>query len=181
MSLTPLDIHNKEFKKKLFGGYDQDDVDEFLDQIIREMEVLLKENALAKEQGEAMSAKMEIYRNHEETINQVLIVAQATAEDMKQNARREADLIIQEARLQAEKIIESGHVKARRIMEENSDLLRVAQVLRSQVRSMLQAQLESLDHGLRNVESFAQASPTAQPEPASYQQVAATDEDEENM
>lgn len=163
MGLTPLDIHNKEFKKVLFRGYDSDEVDEFLDQVIREFEVLIKENNTLRDRVDTVTAKMDVYRNQEEAINQVLVVAQTTAEDMKQNARREADLIIQEARLQAERIIETGQSKARKIMEDNSDLLRVAHVLRTQVRSMLQAQLEALDGGLLASESFSQAAPSLDP------------------
>ena len=157
MGLTPLDIHNKEFKKILFRGYDPDTVDEFLDQVIREFEVLIKENNAMRDQLEVSNSRMDIYRNQEEAINQVLVVAQQTAEELKTNARREADLIIQEARLQAERIIETGQVKARRVMEENADLVRMGQVLRVQMRSLLQAQLETLDAALHQVEGFNQA------------------------
>ncbi len=145
MALTPLDITNKEFKKKLVGGYDRDDVDEFLDQIIREFEVLIKENTSFKEQAELLNQRVEQYRALEETINKTLVIAQETAEEIKSNARREADLIIQEARLQAERILEAGQAKARRIMEENADLARAAHTLRGQVRALLQSQLEAID------------------------------------
>ncbi|HEY3365598.1 MAG TPA: DivIVA domain-containing protein [Symbiobacteriaceae bacterium] len=144
MALTPLDIHNKEFPTK-FRGYDPDTVDEFLDQIIREFEALIKESAHLKDQVESLNLKLEQYRNLEETINKTLVVAQDTAEEIKSNARREAELQIQEARLQAERIIEAGQSKARRIMDENADLSRVAQILRTQVRATLQAQLEAID------------------------------------
>ncbi|MFZ5815529.1 MAG: DivIVA domain-containing protein [Bacillota bacterium] len=163
MALTPLDITNKEFKKKLLGGYDPDQVDEFLDQIIREFEVLIKENTTAKEQVELLNQRVEQYRALEETINKTLVIAQESAEEIKANARREADLIIQEARLQAERILEAGQAKARRIMEENADLARAAHTLRGQVRALLQAQLEAIDT-IRD--PFAQAAVARQPEPA---------------
>lgn len=145
MALTPLDITNKEFRKKLFNGYDNDQVDEFLDQIIREFEVLIKESGTLKEQVELLNQRVEQYRALEETINKTLVIAQDSAEEIKANARREADLIIQEARLQAERILEAGQAKARRIMEENADLARAAQTLRVQVRALLQSQLEAID------------------------------------
>lgn len=144
MALTPLDITNKEFKVKI-RGYDRDAVDEYLDQIIREFEVLIKENSSLKEQAELLNQRVEQYRALEETINKTLVIAQESAEEIKTNARREADLIIQEARLQAERILEAGQAKARRIMEENADLARAAQTLRGQVRSLLQSQLEAID------------------------------------
>lgn len=145
MGLTPLDITNKEFPVRV-RGYDRNAVDEFLDQIIREFEALVKENASLKEQTELLSQRVEQYRALEDTINKTLVIAQESAEEIKTNARQEADLIIQEARLQAERILEAGQAKARRIMEENADLLRAVQTLRTQVRAMLQAQLEAIDH-----------------------------------
>lgn len=145
MALTPLDIHNKEFPKRTFGGYDKDAVDEFLDQVIRDFELIVKENDRLKTQLEEMNGKLDQYRALEDTINRTLVVAQEAAEEVKANAKKNADLIIQEARLQAERIIETGQVKARRIMEENADLARAAHTLRSQVRSLLQSQLEAID------------------------------------
>lgn len=145
MALTPLDITNKEFRVR-FRGYERDAVDEFLDQIIREFEVLIRENASLKEQQELLSQRLEQYRSLEETINKTLVVAQESAEEIKTNARREADLIIQEARLQAERVLEAGQVKARQVVEENADLFRAAQVLRGQVRALLQSQLDAIDH-----------------------------------
>ncbi len=146
MAITPLDIHNMEFPKKWFGGYDRNAVDEFLNQVIQEFELLIRENAHLKEQIEHLQGKLEQYRSLEETINRTLVVAQEAAEDIKTNARKESDLVIQEARLQAERIIEAGQVKARRIADENADLSRAAYIMRSQVRSLLQAQLEAIDN-----------------------------------
>ncbi len=144
MALTPLDIHNQDFPRK-FRGYDPDAVDEFLDQVIREFELLIKENAHLKEQVEHLNQKLEQYQNLEETINKTLVTAQQSAEEVKNSARREADLIIQEARLQAERILEAGQSKARKIMEENADLARAVETLRTQVKSLLKAQLQAID------------------------------------
>jgi cell division initiation protein len=144
MGLTPLDIHNKEFAKKFLGGYNTNAVDEFLDQVIREFETLIKENAHLKEQVEAVDLKLAQYRNLEETINNTLVISQGVAEDLKASAKKESDLIIQEARHQAERIIEAGQSKARRIADENADLSRAVHMLRTQIRSMLQAQLDAI-------------------------------------
>jgi cell division initiation protein len=145
MGLSPLDIHNKEFPKKALGGYNPDAVDEFLDQVIREFELLIKESVHLKEQVGDLQGKLEQYKDLEETINKTLIVAQETAEDMRTNAKKQGDLIIQEARLQAERIIETGQVKARRIIEENADLARAATTLRTQVKALLVAQLQAIE------------------------------------
>lgn len=174
MALTPLDIHNKEFPRALFGGFRRDAVDEFLDQVIREFDQLLKEQALLKDQVESLNLKLEQYRSLEEAINRTLMVAQEAAEDLKNNARKEADLIIQEARLQAEKIVEAGHAKARQIADQNADLSRAAQVLRTQVRALLQAQLEAID-ALRDPFAQAAAAELAPARPAKGESAAAAE------
>lgn len=147
MALTPMDIHNKEFKRKL-RGYDMDEVDEFLDQVIRAFEALITENNHLKEQLSQVDDKLEQYHNLEETLNRTLVVAQAAADELKANARREADLIIQEARLQAERIVEAGRSKDIKLMEERAELARVIETVRAQTRQALIAQLEIIDHML---------------------------------
>lgn len=145
MALTPVDIHNKQFKKSLFGGYDKGDVDEFLDQVIQEMERLIREVSRAQEATTHLEQKLQEYRSLEETLNRTLIVAQETADGIKANAKKEAELIIQEARLQAERLVEAGQAKARRILTENAELQKQTELLRSQLRGLLTAQLELLD------------------------------------
>lgn len=146
MSLTPMDITNKEFKRRSFGrAYDRQDVDEFLDQVIQEFEKNLRVIADLKQQLEHLEHQLEQYRALEDTLNRTLVAAQETADDIKSNARKEAELIIQEARLQAEKLVESGRTKAFKILEENADLQRAVETMRVQLRSLLQAQLEMID------------------------------------
>ena len=147
MALTPMDIHNKEFRRKM-RGYDMDEVDEFLDQVIRAFEALISENNHLKEQFEQVDDKLSQYRNLEETLNRTLVVAQAAADELKANARREADLIIQEARLQAERIVEAGRSKDIKLMEERADLARLIDTVRAQTRQSLVAQLEIIDRML---------------------------------
>lgn len=148
MALTPMDIHNKEFRKKLVGGYDRNDVDEFLDRVIQEFEQNLRQVQELKEQVQHLERQLEQYRALEDTLNRTLVAAQETADDIKANARKEAELIIQEARLMAEKLVESGRVKASKILEENADLQRAVETLRIQLRSLLHAQLEMLEKQL---------------------------------
>jgi len=145
MGLTPLDIHNKEFPRKAFNGYDPDAVDEFLDQVIREFEQLIKENGHLRQKLEQMDEKMEKYQRMEEMLQKTLVTAQAAAEELKANAKREADLIIQQAHVEAERIVAAGQAKVRETLAANADLIQAAQTLRVQVRSLLVAQLQAID------------------------------------
>jgi cell division initiation protein len=145
MPLTPLDIHNKEFPKKMMGGYDPDAVDEFLDEVVADFEAMTRENSRLKDQVESLTQQLEKYRHLEDSINRTLMAAQEAAEEMKNNAKKQAELIIQDAKMNAERIIEAGQAKSRRIMEENADLARVVSTLRTQVRTLLEAQLKALN------------------------------------
>lgn len=144
MPLTPLEIHNKEFPRKMMGGYDPDAVDEFLDQVVGEFENLTREVNRLKDQVESLTERLEKYRHMEDSINKAITAAQDAAEKMEINAKKQAENILAEAKLQAERIMEAGQAKSRKIMEDNSDLARVVSTLRTQVRTLLEAQLKSL-------------------------------------
>jgi len=143
MALTPLDIHNKEFRKG-FRGYVEDEVDEFLDEVVKEFENLLKENVKLKDEIEKLAGQVENYRQLEQTLHNTLIVAQSTAEEVKTAGKKEADLIIREAEANAVRIVEEAHEKARLIVNENEEVHRQTQVVKTRLRTLLQAQLELL-------------------------------------
>lgn len=96
MPLTPLDIHNKEFNKG-FRGYDEDEVNEFLDQVIKDYEIIIREKKELEEKLNDMNARLGHFSNIEETLNKSIVVAQEAAEEVKRNAQKEAKLIIKEA------------------------------------------------------------------------------------
>src|SRR5690625_7043711 len=96
MPLTPLEIHNKEFTRG-FKGYDKDEVNEFLDQVIKDYELVIREAAEYKERVEELEEKIGHFENIESTLNKSILVAQETAEEVKANARKETKLMIREA------------------------------------------------------------------------------------
>ncbi|MCG0238983.1 MAG: DivIVA domain-containing protein [Firmicutes bacterium] len=158
MPLTPIDIHNKQFRRAFFG-YSRADVDEFLNEIIDEFERLIRENHLLREQLELGEQRLAEYRNLEETLQRALVAAQESADQIKANARREAELILQEARLQAERLIEAGKARAQRLLAEHEELQRRTEQFRAQLRSLLLTQLELLER-LLPVSGLDQAAPT---------------------
>ncbi len=144
MPLTPLDIHNKEFHKGL-RGYVEAEVDEFLDQVVRDYEALIKENSHLKEQVESLTAQLEHYRHLESTLQNTLIVAQETAEEVKTSARKEADLIVREAQLEADRLIKAAEARIGDLQDAAEQLRKQLQIFRAKVRSMLESQLALLD------------------------------------
>lgn len=144
MGITPVDIANKEFPVRM-RGYDRDAVDDFLDQVVQEFEALIGENASLREQVEHLNQRLEQYRSLEQTINRTLVLAEESAEEIRENARREAELLMNETRAQVERMLEAGQEKARQILAANADLIRVLDTLRTQVRALLKSQLDALD------------------------------------
>ncbi|MBP2650025.1 MAG: divIVA [Firmicutes bacterium] len=141
--LTPLDIHNKEFKRS-FRGFNEEDVDSFLDEVVKDYEKLYRDNFDLKEAIERVNGKLEHYQHMESTLHNTLVIAQETAEDVKLNAKKETELILKEAQIRAQKLIEEANDKLRRANAECDDLQKQAQVYRVRLRTLIQAQMEML-------------------------------------
>lgn len=143
MPLTPLDIHNKEFSRKL-RGYDEDEVNEFLDQIIKDYEALIRDNKELQAKVAELEEKLGHFSNIEETLSKAIIVAQDAADELKGNAKKEAQLIIKEAEKNADRIINDSLAKSRNIALEMEELKKQATIYRTRFRALLEAQIEML-------------------------------------
>ena len=142
--ITPLDIQNKEFKKSV-RGYNEAEVDAFLDQVMADYEVLYKENIEMKEQSERDSKQVEKYKQMEETLKETLVVAQSTSEELRSNALKKADLLTEEAEMRAKEIIERAKGEAERIKNQQEEMLRQLRIFRTRFRTLLRAQIETMD------------------------------------
>ncbi|RFU63197.1 DivIVA domain-containing protein [Peribacillus saganii] len=145
MPLTPLDIHNKEFSKG-FRGYDEDEVNEFLDQIIKDYELLLREKKELEEKLNDMHDKLGHFTVIEETLNKSIIVAQEAAEEVRRNAQKEAKLIVKEAEKNADRIVNESLSKARKIALDIEELKKQSKVFRTRFKMLVEAQLDLLDN-----------------------------------
>ena len=141
--LTPLDIHNQEFRRVL-RGYSEDEVDDFLDRVVADFESLIKENAALRQEMEDLRTRIEQYRNLENTLHNALIVAQETAEEVKQSARQEAQLVVREAEGEAARLIHLAEGRVQEAEERLAMVQREAVAFRAQLRSQLETQLELL-------------------------------------
>jgi len=139
--LTPLDIHNKEFTRS-FRGYDEDEVNEFLDQVIKDYELSIRETNDLKEKVAQLEERLSHFTNIEETLNKSILVAQETAEEVKGNATKESKLIIKEAEKNADRIINEALSKSRRIAMDVEELKKQAKVFRTRLRMLVEAQLD---------------------------------------
>ncbi|MEL3972346.1 DivIVA domain-containing protein [Rossellomorea oryzaecorticis] len=144
MPLTPLDIHNKEFSRG-FRGYDEDEVNEFLDQIIKDYEILIREKKETEERLNSLNERLGHFTNIEETLNKSIVIAQEAGEEVKRNATKEAKLIIKEAEKNADRIVNESLSKARKIAIEIEELKKQSKVFRTRFKMLIEAQLDLLD------------------------------------
>ncbi len=144
--MTPLDIHNKEFNKG-FRGYDVDEVNEFLEQIIKDYEAVLRENKYQEEKMAELQERMTYFTNIEETLNKSILIAQETAEEVRRNAQQEAKLIVKEAEKNADRIINESLAKSGRMAAEVEDLKQQSKVFRTRFKMLMEAQLEMINNG----------------------------------
>ncbi|MCH1623857.1 DivIVA domain-containing protein [Ferdinandcohnia quinoae] len=143
MPLTPLDIHNKEFNKG-FRGYDEDEVNEFLDQVIKDYEIVIREKKELETKLAELNEKLGHFTNIEETLNKSILIAQETAEEVKRNASKEAKLIIKEAEKNADRIINDSLAKSSKVAIEVEELKKQSKVFRTRFKMLIEAQLDML-------------------------------------
>ena len=145
MALTPLDIHNKKFSRS-FRGYDEDEVNNYLDQIIKDYEMTIREKTSLQNEFNEMEKKLNHFSEMEKTLNQSIFVAQETAESVKDNAHKESELIIKEAEKNADRIVDEALSKSRSISMEIEDLQRQAKVFRTRLKMLIEAQLDMVNN-----------------------------------
>lgn len=143
MPLSPLDIHNKKFEKS-FRGYDEDQVNEFLDQVIKDYEIAIREVKEYKDQVSKLEEKLGHFTNIENTLNKSILVAQDTAEEVKANARKESKLMIREAEKNADRIINEALSKSRQVYIEVEELKKQGKVFRTRLKMLVEAQLDMI-------------------------------------
>lgn len=141
MALTPLDIHNQEFSSK-WRGYDEDEVNEFLQQVMHDYENLIAENKELQNELKQSKEQIDRFNSIEETLQKSILTAQEAAEDVRRNSAKESKLIIKEAEKNADRIVNEALSRAREISLEVEDLKKQSKVFRNRFKMLIEAQLE---------------------------------------
>lgn len=139
-----MDIHNKEFKKSV-RGYDAEEVDQFLDEIIIDFEKMQRELELLRNQLNNYSENMNSYRDKENALNNALVSAQHFADQMKREAEDKASRIIFEAEEQAKEIISSIEKKHRLLQADYAALSNRYHETKETLRDYFEHQIQMLD------------------------------------
>ncbi|MGE7917784.1 DivIVA domain-containing protein [Viridibacillus sp. NPDC093762] len=144
MPLSPVDIHNKEFTRG-FRGYNEDEVNEFLMQIIKDYEVALKEKKELESKLLTSNEQIGHYNSIESTLQKSIVIAQEAAEEVRRNSTKEAKLIVKEAEKNADRIVNEALSKARRIALEIEELKKQSKVFRNRFKMIVEAQLDLIE------------------------------------
>ncbi|MDQ3966035.1 MAG: DivIVA domain-containing protein, partial [Actinomycetota bacterium] len=124
MAIRPVDIRRKEFKGG-FRGYDANQVDDFLDSIADEFERIFSENRRLAEEVEVLRGRLEQFEELEDSIRTALVHAEQVSRDLRQNASKEAELIVREAKERAHRILADSSGRVERV-QESYEVLRKA-------------------------------------------------------
>lgn len=156
--LSPVDIQNKEFRKSKIGGYHIEEVNDFLDEVLKSYQEVINENYALKDKINALNESVQYYRTMESTIQNVLVLADKTAQDTKSAAYEKAEEIKKEAEQRAEKmtslaeervarIVEQGRQEAFELSQKVEDIKRQYLSYKAQFKQLLQSQMELLEQG----------------------------------
>jgi len=155
--LTPVDIHNKEFKRS-FRGYNEDEIDEFLDRIVNDYEKLYRENNQLKEKSELTQKDLDQYHQLEKNLQDTLLVAQRTAEEVMTNAKKnaeeikfntqqECDNLLKRAELEGKEKIAAATQQVREVIAEYENIAKQKKIFLTKMRMLLHTELELLENG----------------------------------
>ena len=136
MKLTPLDIHHKEFRRSL-RGYDEKEVDDFLDDVADDFERLFKENIELSEKMESASEQLRRYQVNEQTIQNTMLAAQRSAEDIVNKANADADQVLRDAELKAKEIIHNALQQKQQVAGELVRIKAAEEDFRTRFKAML--------------------------------------------
>jgi cell division initiation protein len=147
VKITPLDIQQQQFKGKMLGGLDPNDVDTFLQIVAQEMESLIRENEELKEQAHKVALQMAEMTQREANLRETMLAAQKITEEMKSNAQKEANLLISEAELKGERILASAEQKLAQLNSNIHEIRRQKLQFETSLKSLLETHLKMLSIG----------------------------------
>lgn len=142
--ITPMDIHNKTFSKGL-RGYSEEEVNDFLRQIVADYEQIYREHREMEEQMDQMKTKLANYEKISETMTNTLQLAKDTAENVKKNAKRNAEILIANAHAEGDRQIREAEESRRRLVE---NMIRTEGNMKNyvgKIRKELQLALAAID------------------------------------
>jgi cell division initiation protein len=145
VNFVPNDLQNIAFKKSMFG-YNILQVEDVLFKVVEDFSELIKENSKLKEKLEDSQSKVKYYKTIENNLQNSLIVAQQTSEEIVANARNQAENIQKEAELEAKRIIDESYKQVLSVKFEYEHLRREVDAYKAKIESIIRAQLKIMEN-----------------------------------
>lgn len=143
--LTPVDIENKVFKKAKIGGYDINDVEDFLEKLIVDYESVFKQLTEYKDKCDNLQESVKYYKSLEQGIEQSINNAKEEAEKIKERAIEEASEIRDRKEKEYKSRINELDLELKKKEYDLEETKKEMQIYKIKVKSMLEAQLKILD------------------------------------
>ena len=140
--ITPLDIENKKFSKQMMNGYSVEEVDDFLDDLTADYTKNYKEATELRAKVEELTQSLEHYKSIEATLQNTLVMAQKTADDVKNVAKQQADQILNEAKGNAQRQVDDLDSEIIAKKRELEDVKKQFDIYKAKMESLLISQLE---------------------------------------
>jgi cell division initiation protein len=144
MRITPMDIEQQEFSRS-FRGYNEEEVDDFLDKIVKDYEELINENLRLNEEIEKMKERLKEFSEIEGSLRSALLNAQKSAEEIKGRVENEAKVMVKKAEIEAEVIKQKASQKEDEVKNEINNLRRYKFMFKEKFKSMLNLYLKMLE------------------------------------
>lgn len=148
--LTPLDVRRYDFGRAL-RGYDPARVDQFRDQVADEMERLARVNQDLDQKARAFHEQLRAFRERDRALNEALVSAQQMRQETREQAEREAGLIVREAQAEGERYIEAARAEVRKVQDELQTLERSRRAYLAQMRALVSRHLSEIEASDRPV------------------------------
>jgi cell division initiation protein len=145
MRITPMDIEQQEFSRS-FRGYNEEEVDDFLDKIVKDYEELINENVRLNEEIEKIQEKLKEFGEIEETLRSALLNTQKSAEEMRGRVEKEAKVIIEKAEMEAKALKQEVFQKEDLLKNEIDNLRRYKFTFKEKFKSMLNLYLKMIEN-----------------------------------
>ncbi len=146
MKITPIDIAHKSFGKKMMG-LDTDEVMDFLQQIAAQMESLIQEKNSLKEAIREKELSLMEYKERDQVLKETIHTATQMGERLRQDAEREAKLIVADAAQKAEIITRDSRDSLKKMYQEVTELKRARMQFEANLKALAQAHLSLLETG----------------------------------
>ncbi|MBR5587151.1 MAG: DivIVA domain-containing protein [Clostridia bacterium] len=141
--LSPIDLETREFKKTL-GGYNREDVDQFMAMIFQDYKTLYMENVSLKDKVNMLSSAVSKYKSMEEVLQSTLVVAQSASDELKNSAREKAAVMLEEAEMKVGKLEIEARQKLSAMENEYNNIKLQVSSYKQQTVSMLEGILQAV-------------------------------------